>query len=391
MQWVAQSWLIFRLTGSPLLLGLLGFAGNIPIFLLAPLGGAVTDRFCRRHILLVTQSLAMICSLLMALLTLLDYLQVWQIFAFALITGTINAFDIPTHQAFLADVVDKKDLMNAISLNSSLINFTRIIGPAAAGFLIAEWGEGWCFFINSASFIPAVIGILLMTEIPENKSNRQHSTLFNMIEGFRIVSGHSVIRHLLLLTALLGLIGMSFTVLLPILSGEVLQAGPNGLGQLVGAAGSGALLAALSFAGYRNSKGLGRWIIISSIIFGFSLIFLSLSDSFRISAALLFILGFSQVVQLDSANKLLQSIVSNHIRGRVMAFYILVLMGLTPFGTLAAGGLAAYIGVLPTMAICGVVYLVFAVIVVIRLLHHIRAQQAGRLYSASQPEPLDNA
>ncbi|HEX8247413.1 MAG TPA: MFS transporter, partial [Pyrinomonadaceae bacterium] len=252
------------------------------------------------------------------------------------------------------------------------------------------WGEQWCFFVNSASFIPAVVGILLMKEIPENKSKPERSTLlFNVVEGFKIVSGHSIIRNVLLLTALLGLVGMSFTVLLPVLSGQILQAGPSGLGQLVGAAGGGALLASLSFTGYRNSKGLGHWIIVSSIIFGFGLIFLSLSDSFRISTALLFILGFSQVVQLDSANKLLQSIVSDHLRGRVMSFYILVLMGLTPFGTLAAGWLAAYIGVLPTMAICGALYLVFAVIVVIRLLQHIRAEQAAsRLYSVSQSEAL---
>ena len=185
MQWVAQSWILFKLTNSPFMLGLLGFAGNIPIFLLAPLGGAVADKYRRQHILLITQSLAVVSSFLLALLTLSGYLQVWHIFVFALITGIINAFDIPTHQAFLAEIVDKNDLMNAISLHSSILNFTRIVGPALAGILIVEWGEGLCFLINSISFIPFIIGLLLMKEIPERKLDQHRSLFLNVMEGFK--------------------------------------------------------------------------------------------------------------------------------------------------------------------------------------------------------------
>ncbi|MCD9189208.1 MAG: MFS transporter [Pyrinomonadaceae bacterium] len=386
MQWVAQSWLLLKLTDSSVMLGFLGFAGNIPIFLLAPVGGALADRFSRRNILLVTQTLAVISSLILAILTISENLQVWQIFLFATVTGIINAFDIPTHQAFLADIVEKKDLMNAISLNSLLINLTRIIGPTLAGIIIVNWGEGWCFFINSVSFVPTIIAILLMKKITENKTKQRSSIIDNVIEGFKIAGEHSIIRNLLFLTALLSFVGMSFTILLPILSDKILNAGANGLGHLIGSMGAGALIAAFSFARYSNIKGLGNWILLCSVIFGAGLILLSFTNSFELSAALLFMIGFAQVVQLDSANKMIQLLASDEVRGRLMSFYVLVLMGLTPCGVLLNGWLATYIGVFNTIAVCGTLYTFLAVTVAIQIVKHIRTGQSIQIRSVSQME-----
>ena len=388
MQWVAQSWLIYRLTESAFLLGLLSFSGNIPIFLLAPFGGAIADRFPRRHILFVTQSLAMVLSMMLALLTLNGGIQVWQVFTFVVMIGITNALDIPTHQAFIADVAGKEDLLNAIALNSSIINCTRIMGPAIAGLLVASVGEGWCFLINSISFVPVIISLLLMRDLAVRESKPPLSTFGDVIEGLAFVRRQPVVRSVLLLLALLSLIGMSYTVLLPILADQVLDSGPNGLGLLIGATGVGALLAALSFASYSKVRGLTRWIVISSISFSLGLISLSLSRAFWLSIALLLTMGFSQVVQLDSSNKLLQTIVPDHLRGRMMSLYILVMMGMVPFGALLAGWLARRLGAPLTMSIGGLVYLVCVILVAIRLPGG--DAQSAELARAYQPEREPN-
>jgi len=368
MQWVTQVWLIFKLTDSAFMIGVLSFAANTPIFLLAPLGGAIADRIPRRRILLVTQSIAMFLALGLALLTLNGDLQAWHLLVLAVMFGINNAFDIPTHQAFLGDLVAKADLMNAIALNSFLINVTRIIGPAIAGLLLSEIGAGWSFLINSLSFIPAIVAILFMKSLPSNHVPRTQSSFRDIAEGLGYMRDHPLVRYVLLLIGLLGLVGMSYTVLLPVQAVQVLGSGPKVFGSLVGASGVGALLAAISFAGYRNVSRLGQWVFGASLVFGLALILLAIPLSFWFSFVLVFVLGFSQVAQLDASNKLLQVTVPGDMRGRIMSLYILVMMGLTPSGALLAGWLTRRFGISSTLIFLGTLYLLCGFLLGLRLL-----------------------
>ena len=368
MQWVTQVWLIFKLTDSAFMIGFLSFAANTPIFLLAPLGGAIADRIPRRRILLVTQSIAMFLALGLALLTLNGDLQAWHLLVLAVMFGINNAFDIPTHQAFLGDLVARADLLNAIALNSFLINVTRIIGPAIAGLLLSEIGAGWCFLINSLSFIPAIVAILSMKSLPSKHVPRTQSSFRDIAEGLRHMRDHPLVRYVLLLIGLLGLVGMSYTVLLPVQAIQVLDSGPKGFGSLVGASGVGALLAAISFAGYRNVPRLAQWVFGASLVFGLALILLAIPLSFWFSFVLVFVLGFSQIAQLDASNKLLQVTVPGEMRGRIMSLYILVMMGMTPSGALVAGWLTRRFGISSTLIFLGSLYLLCGFLLGLRLL-----------------------
>jgi MFS family permease len=359
MQSVAQSWLVYRLTGSALLLGTVGFASQVPVFLFAPLGGITADRFNRRYIVIGTQVASMLLAFILAALTLLHRVQVWHVFVLAGFLGVVNAFDIPGRQSFLVDMVGKEDLMNAIALNSSMFNGARVIGPAIAGILVAKIGEGWCFFANGISYIAVIIGLLIMrVQSPARASNA--SPLENMMEGFRFVNRTAPIRALLLLLGLVSLVGMPYVVLMPIFADKILHGGARGLGILMGATGVGALLGALTLAFRQGVKGLGRWVAWCSAGFGASLIIFSISHSFWISVILLLPVGYTIMLQMASSNTLIQVMVPDALRGRVMAVYSMMFMGMAPIGALLGGALADRLGVQVTVAIGGLASVVGA-------------------------------
>lgn len=354
MQTIAQSWLVYRLTGSVVLLGLIAFASQIPVFLLAPIGGAIADRYNRQRILLFTHTWAMIFAFILAFLTLTETIQVWHLFVIAVCFGIANAFDIPTRQAFAVDMVGKEDLINAIALNSTLFNGARIVGPAIAGVLIAWVGEAWCFFINATSYF-AVITSLLLMKIQIEIRPKTGSTISNIVEGFSFVVKNSPIRALLLLLGLVSLMGMPYSVLMPIFADKILGGGSSTLGYLMGASGFGAVSAALLLASRKEVFGLGRWVAFASSGLGLSLILFSLSEVFWLSALLLVPVGFSMMTQMSSSNTLIQSMVPDELRGRVMSVYSMMFMGMAPLGALMAGSLAGILGAPNTVALGGAV------------------------------------
>lgn len=355
MQSVAQSWLVYRLTGSAILLGFIGFSSQIPVFLLAPIGGAVADRRNRHRIIIITQTSMMLLAFVLAGLTLTNHIRVPYLFVLAALLGVANAFDIPARQAFVVDMVGKEDLINAIALNSSMVNGARVIGPAVAGILVASIGEGWCFFANGVSYIAVIVGLLLMKMKRQARALQPKSALANIIEGFRFVGRTGPVRALLLLLGLVSLMGMPYAVLMPIFADQILHGGASGLGLLMGASGVGALIGALSLAARRGLSGLGRWVAFSATGFGASLILFSLSRSFWLSAALLLPAGFSMMVEMASSNTLIQAMVPDELRGRVMAVYSMMFMGMAPIGALLAGVLANHLGAPNTVMMGGVV------------------------------------
>jgi len=294
MQSVAQAWLVYSMTKSALLLGSVGFASQIPVFLVAPFGGITADRTNRQRLVIATQICSMILAGILALLTLSGRIQVWHIFLLAGLLGVVNAFDIPGRQAFLIDMVGKEDLMNAIALNSSMFNGARVIGPAVAGILVARIGEGWCFAANSLSYIAVIVGLLLM-HVQSPPRSSVHSPIEDIIEGFQWVNQTRIIRTLLLLIGLVSLVGMPYTVLMPVFADKILHGGSRGLGILMGATGVGALLGALTLAAKTGIKGLGRWVTITCATLGISLFLFSFSTSFWLSAALLLPCGYSMM------------------------------------------------------------------------------------------------
>ena len=352
MQNVAQAWLVYRLTGSSFLLGAVGFANQIPVFLMAPVGGIVADRKNRHHVVIATQIVSMLLAFILAGLTLTKYVQVWHVLVLAALLGVVNAFDIPARQTFIVDMVGKEDLINAIALNSSMFNGARVVGPAIAGLLVASIGEGWCFFGNALSYIAVIIGLLLM-RITWQLRQPSGSPLEDVVEGFRYVRGTQPIRVLLLLLGLVSLVGMPYAVLMPIFADRILHRGANGLGILMGATGVGALVGALSLAFKRGLKGLSKWVLLSSAGFGASLILFGISRHFWLSVVLLVPVGYCMMVQMASSNTLIQSIVPDRLRGRVMSVYSMMFMGMAPFGALGAGVVAARLGAALTVSIGG--------------------------------------
>ena len=362
MQSVAQSWLVYRLTGSAALLGFVGFAGQIPVFLLAPIGGAVADARGRHPILVATQTASMLLAFVLAGLTLAGRVQVWHVFAIAALVGMVNAFDIPARQAFVADMVGRGDLVNAIALNSSMFNGARIIGPAVAGALVATIGEGWCFFLNGVSYVAVISGLLLMRLAARPRPRREGSGLANIIEGFRYVARTAPVRALLLMLGLVSLAGMPYAVLMPVFADRILHGGPRALGLLMGASGLGALAAAGVLATRDGIRGLGRWVALAAAGFGVSLMLFASSTTLWLSAAALVPTGFCMMLQMASSNTLIQSMVPDALRGRVMSIYSMMFMGMAPFGALLAGTLADRIGAPATVAGGGAVCVVGAVV-----------------------------
>jgi MFS family permease len=353
MQSVAQAWLVYSMTKSPLLLGTVGFASQFPVFLFAPIGGIVADRVNRQRLVIATQISAMVLAGILAWLTLSGHVHVWHIFLLAALLGVVNAFDIPGRQSFLIDMVGKEDLMNAIALNSSIFNGARVIGPAVAGILVARIGEGWCFAANSASYIAVIVGLLLMNVHCAPRAST-HSPIEDIVEGFRWVNQTKIIRALLLMIGLVSLVGMPYTVLMPVFADKILHGGARGLGILMGATGVGALFGALTLAAKTGVKGLGRWVMFTCASFGASLILFSFSHSFWLSAALLMPAGYSMMLQMACSNTLIQTMVPDQLRGRVMSLYSMMFMGMAPFGAFFGGAMAHRIGAPLTVAIGGV-------------------------------------
>ncbi|MGO9009113.1 MAG: MFS transporter [Bryobacteraceae bacterium] len=362
MQNIAQAWLVYRLTGSAVLLGAVSFAGQIPIFFLAPLGGILADRRSRRRIVIGTQTASMLLAFALAALTLTKTVQVWHLFVLAALLGVVNSFDIPARQAFQVEMVGKADLMNAIALNSSMFNASRVIGPAVAGILVAAIGEGWCFFANAVSYIAVITGLLLMTVKDRASVALSQSPLADVAEGFRFVARNTPMKAILTLLGVVSLTGMPYTVLMPIFADRILHGGPRALGWLMGCAGVGALGGALRRASRTELKGLGRWLPRASFAFGATLVGFAWSRVFWLSACILVPVGYSMMIEMASSNTLLQSMVPDELRGRVMAVYSMVFMGMAPFGALLAGVAAGRVGAPWTVTGSGIICMIAAVV-----------------------------
>jgi MFS family permease len=359
MDQVAEAWLVYRLTGSALLLGTVAFASQIPVFLLAPIGGALADRLDRRKILICTQSSMMLLTFILAGLTLSHRVHIWQVVMLAALTGVVNAIDLPARQAFVVDMVSRADLVNAIALNSSMFNGARIVGPALAGIVVAAIGEGWCFFANGVSFIAVIAGLALM-KIDRPRLAIEGSPLENIMEGFKFVAQSGPVRALMVLLGLVSFTAMPYAVLMPLFADKILHGGAQALGLLMGCSGVGALGGALTLAMRKTLKGLSVWVAASCAGFGVALLLFSLSRLLWLSAALLVPAGFCMMIQMASSNTLIQSMVPDRLRGRVMSVYAMTFMGMAPLGALLAGSLAHKLGAPMTVGIGGVVAIVGA-------------------------------
>lgn len=355
---VAQSWLVYRLTNSALLLGVVGFAGQLPTFLLAPFAGVWVDRLDRRSVLLWTQAAAMVQSALLAAFSLTGTIRVGHVLVLSAFQGLINAFDVPARQAFVVQMVDdREDLPNAIALNSSMVNAARLIGPSLAGMLIAAVGEGMCFAIDAASYLAVLASLWAMRVIVKPRPPRSTHALAELAQGFRYVAGFAPIRSVLLLLAVVSLMGMPYQVLMPVFATEVLHGGPHTLGFLTAAAGVGALSGALYLASRRSVVGLGRVIALSAGAFGVGLMCFSRSHVLWLSLLVLLPTGTAMMTQMAASNTVLQTITDEDKRGRVMSFYTMAFFGTAPFGSLIAGTFAQRFGAPNTLLVGGVVCL----------------------------------
>ncbi len=350
MQNIAMSWLVYRLTGSPLLLGVTGFASQAPSLLLAPVTGVAADRFDRRSIIIVTQTLAMLQALALGLLVMFGHPQVWQIVSLAAALGVINAFDMPARQSFVVQLVERReDLANAIALNSSMFNSARLIGPSVAGVFIAAFGEGVCFLANAASYLAVIAALLSMRMRPAQTPAAKRGGSF--LGGVAYVRGFPPIRYIMLLLAAASLLGMPYAVLMPAYASGVLHGGPRTLGFLMAFSGAGALAGALRLAARRNPAGLERAIPLFTALFGCGLLGFSFSRWFALSGAFLFLASFGMISLLASCNTIIQTLVDEDKRGRVMSLYSVSFMGMAPFGSLLAGWAASGLGVRHTMTL----------------------------------------
>jgi MFS family permease len=353
MQTVAQSWLVYRLTGHAAMLGIVAFAGQFPVFILATVGGMAADRMRAHTLVVITQSTSLVLTLILALLTLSGHVHLWHIITTSLLLGVVNAFDIPARQVFVAQTVERTDLMNAIALNSSMFNGARIVGPAVAGILVASVGEGWCFLINSVSYIAVITGLLVM-RLDAAHTRRAPGGARSVLEGYRFILGAHPVRDLLLLLGLASLLGMPYSVLMPIFADQILHGGARALGLLMGVSGVGALAGALTLALRRTPKGLGLWIAACAMGFGLALIAFSLSRSLALSVLLMLPLGYTLMVQMASTNTLIQMMIPDALRGRVMSVYSMMFMGMAPIGALLGGTLAHHLGAPLAVALGGV-------------------------------------
>jgi MFS family permease len=352
---VATSWLVYRLTKSPMLLGTVGFAGQIPTFLLAPLAGVVVDRIDRRTLLVWTQTLAMVQSLALAWLTLTHRITIYEILALSVMQGFINAFDMPGRQSFMVTMVeDRADLSNAIAINSSMVNTARLIGPSLAGMLIAVSNEGWCFTVDGISYIAVIVSLLMMRIKPRSEPRAATTMVVQLREGWTYVANFAAIRTILFLFALLSLMGWPFMVLMPVFAAQTLHGGPHTLGFLMGAVGVGSLTSALALVVRRSVRGLTRVIPIAASLFGVGLICFGLSRVMWLSMLMMLVTGFGMMQGMTASNTILQTLVDEKMRGRVMSYYTMAFVGMAPFGSLLAGALAHAIGAPRTVIVSGI-------------------------------------
>jgi MFS family permease len=354
-QSVGQTWLVYRLTGSALLLGTVTFCQQAPVFLFATVGGSVADRLPRRSVLIATQSAAMTLALVLATLTLSGVVKVGHVLCLASLLGVVNAFDIPTRQSFVVEMVGRDDLMNAIALNSSMVNGARIIGPAIAGFAVQAFGEGWCFLVNGVSFTAVIAGLLAMRDLPPSlgRGVPAESALKRIEEGFRFVAGARGVRQLLVLFGIAALAGMPYSTLMPLFASNVLHGDARTLGFLMGSAGVGALMGTLGLAARQRLRGTDRLVRAACGVFGATLVLFALSKTLWLSMALLVPMGCAMMIQMSATNTLVQTMTPDALRGRVMAIWAMIFMGFAPFGALLAGWLATVIGPPHTLALGG--------------------------------------
>jgi MFS family permease len=363
MTQVATVWLVYNLSDSPWMLGVVGFTSQIPTLILLPFAGVLIDRWNRHRVIIATQILAMVQSLALAFLALTGVVNIWQILVLSFFQGAINAFDAPARQAFVPELVEKKeDLANAIAINASMFNAARLIGPAMAGLLIATVGASYCFLIDGLSYIAVIAGLLAMQIKPRTIAATNTKPLQRLKEGFVYAFGFPPIRAILLLLALVSFAGMSHTVLVPIFATKLLHGDAQTLGFLMAASGVGAFTGAIYLISRKSVIGLGQWIAISPAIMGFGLIGFGLSRVLWLSLIMMLFVGFGFILQFAGGNTFLQTIVEDDKRGRVMSIYTMSFFGVTPFGNLVAGGLANYIGAPNTVIIGGILCILGSII-----------------------------
>jgi MFS family permease len=368
MQAVASGWLAYRLTNSPLVLGVAAFASQAPIFLLGPFGGVIADRADRRRILIVTQAISMAQALILAILTMTGRIEIWHIVTLGAILGCVNSFDIPVRQAFVVDTVENKEVLgNAIALNSMMFNTARLIGPSVAGVLIAIFGEGICFLINTLSFIAVLWSLLAMKIVARGRNPDDRGVIEGIKEGFRYVARSLPMRHILSLLGIVSVMGASYSVLMPVFARDVLGGGPKTLGFLMSSAGVGAFGATVYLASRNTVIGLGRTIAICSSIFALSLVAFAFSHNVATSMVILAITGFGIMAHMAASNTILQTIADDDKRGRVMSFYTMAFIGTAPIGSLLAGILASVIGASNTLIVGGSVSFLASIVFAMKL------------------------
>ena len=368
MQVVAMSWLVYHLTNSALLLGLVGFFSQIPAFFIAPFAGVFIDRWNKHRVLVITQILSMLQALALAVLTLTGAINIWHIVALSLSLGFINAFDMPARQAFVVEMVEKRsDMANAIALNSAIVNVSRLIGPAVAGILVALVGEGYCFLINAISFMAVIVALLAMKIKKFQPASSGKNVLHEVREGLRYAFGSTPIRWLLILLGIISIAGMPYTILMPIFAKDIFKGSSYTLGFLMASSGVGALIGGIYLAARKTVLGLGKILAAAAAIFGTGLIFFGISKILWLSLAMMVFTGFGMLINIAAVNTILQTITEDDKRGRVMSFYTMAFIGLTPIGNLLAGILAESIGAPNTVIISGAVCILGAIIFSIKL------------------------
>jgi MFS family permease len=385
MQRVAMAWLVYDLTGSALMLGVVGFAGRIPTLLLSPVAGVVADRVDRRRILYLTQSLSMAQAVALAVLVLSGAVAVWHVVALAVFLGVLDSFDIPARQSFFIHLIDDpQDVGNAIALNSSVFNLARLVGPSVAGILIAAVGEGWVFALNGLTYFSMLAALLLMRVPPTELGHRGGGVLRNLGEGFGFAWRFPAVRAVLLLITTSSFFAVPFAVLMPVFASDVLGGGPGTLGLLMTAQGVGALAGALYLAARETTRGLGPLIAAAATVFGAGLVLFGASSTIWLSLPVLVVAGFGLMVQSAATNTFLQSIVDDTMRGRIMSLYTTAFVGVIPLGSLYAGWLAERIGARLTVSLGGMIAL-SAAVVFRRMLPRLRRDVADRRARGAVP------
>jgi len=363
VQRIALTWLVYRLTNSAFLLGVVGFAGQIPLLIVTPFAGVLADRLDKHKILLYTQSLSMVQAFVLAGLVLLNTIQVWEIIALSIILGIFDALDMPTRQSFMVEMVgnNREDLGNAIALNSSMVNSARLIGPAAAGILISLFGEGWCFMLNAVSYIAVIVSLLKMEVVHKRVSSKKEKTSKELKEGIRYAFGFPPIKYILILLAIVSFMGTPIRILAPVFVKQFFHGGADMFGFLMGASGLGALSGAIILMNKKSVLGIGRLITYAVFTFGIGLIAFAVSHVFVLSIVFMFMTGIGMMIQLAGSNTMLQTIVDDDKRGRVMSLYAMSFRGIAPFGSLLAGAAAGLIGASLTLAIGGIFCVIGAI------------------------------